>query len=97
MKLDESPDPHTPPAGKAMIIFVRSSGGGGVANYTLLDGKGNFVGELPAKGHTKYVTDAGHRTFIVWAENTTMVEADIAADKTYYVRSARAHGLVVRP
>ena len=85
MVLDKTPDSHRPPADKSMVIFVRTSGLGFQLNFTVIDGNGRFIGQVPAKGHVKHVTAPGHHRFIVWAENTEAMDAQLVAGRTYYV------------
>jgi hypothetical protein len=92
MVLDETPDSAVPAPGEAMIIFVRPSGMASGQSFTVLDGGGNFIGQLPSKGHVKHSTPPGHYRFLIWAENTETMEADVAADKTYYVEVATRMG-----
>ncbi len=86
MQKVDSPNSHTPPAGKSMLVFVRTSGMGWAIDFTVIDEKGDLVGVVPAKGNVKHVTEPGKQRYLVWAENIEALDADLAPDKTYYVK-----------
>jgi len=93
MEKDKTPDPIAAPAGKALIVFVRPSGVGYAVTFTVFDDKGNFVGQVPAKGHVMHVADPGHHNFIVWAENTTLCDVTVSAGKIYIIEVATRTGM----
>jgi hypothetical protein len=105
MTKNETPVPATPEPGKARIVFVRPSGFGYAVTFTVVDEKGNFVGQVPAKGHVLHSVAPGRHRFLVWAENTAVVDCEVAAGRTYYVEvaskmgmwAARGHLLPVKP
>jgi hypothetical protein len=102
MVKDETPEPLQPPSGEALIAFVRP--GGLSATFTVIDDKGNYIGQIPTDSHVLHATAPAHYRYIVWAENTSVLDADVAAGKTYIVEvaprmgmwSARAHLLPVK-
>jgi len=105
MVRDETPEPATPPEGKALIVFLRPGGYASGITFTVIDENGEFVGQTPAKGHVLHVTDPGKHRYLVWAENTAVLEAEVAAGKVYFVRvaprmgawTARGHLLALKP
>ena len=104
MTRDETPDAIQAPAGQALIVFVRPSGLGAAINFTVFDDKGDFVGQVPAKGHVMRAAAPGRHRYVVWAENTAVANVEVAAGKTYIVEvaarmgawAARAHLLPVK-
>jgi len=104
MLKDETPDAIQPQAGQALIVFVRPSGFGHGATFAVFDDQGNFVGQVPAKGHVMHHATPGRHRYLVWAENTAVLDAEVAAGKIYIVEvparmgawSARAHLLPVK-
>ncbi|MHC4958811.1 MAG: hypothetical protein ACYTGN_10590 [Planctomycetota bacterium] len=101
---DETPEPAESKAGQATIVFVRPSGFGYAITFTVLDAEGNFVGQMPAKGHVVHHVPPGSHRFLIWGENTAVMESTVEAGKVYYVEvdaamgmwAARAHLLPVR-
>jgi hypothetical protein len=104
MTKDETPDAIEPQAGQALIVFVRPSGAAYAMEFSVIDDKGNYIGQVPAKGHVLHAAAPGRHTYIVWAENTAVLDAEVAAGKTYIVEvaprmgmwAARAHLLPVK-
>jgi hypothetical protein len=103
MVRDMNPDPPTAPPGKAMIVFVCEEAG--AQPFTILDDQGRFVGQVPNQGYLQHVTDPGRYRYLLWAENTAALDAEVAAGKTYFVLvdvrmgwwSARGHLLAIKP
>jgi len=104
MTKDETPDAIQAPAGKALIVFVRPSGMAYAIDFTVFDDKGKFIGQVPAKGHVMHTAAPGRHRYAVWAENTAVLDAEVAAGKIYIVEvaprmgmwAARAHLLPVK-
>jgi hypothetical protein len=94
-----------PPAGSATVVFLRPSNFGYATTPTILDQQGGFVGQSVASSQFAATVPAGKHMFVVWAENTGALQADLAPGKTYYVHvslkmgalSARAHLLALKP
>jgi hypothetical protein len=94
-----------PAADQATVVFVRPSSFGGGLKQTILDGKGRFLGEALPSSRFSVTLPPGEHTFIVWAENTSAVKANLAAGKIYFVEvslsmgalSARADLVPVKP
>ena len=100
-----SPQSVKPVADQATVVFVRPSGFGGALKQTILDGKGQFLGDSLPSSRFAVKMPPGEHTFIVWAENTNAVKANLAAGKVYFVEvslsmgalSARADLIPVKP
>ncbi len=97
--------PTSPVPGEATVVFVRPSGFGAALKQTILDGKGRFLGEALPSSRFAVRMPPGEHTFVVWAENTSAVKANLTAGKLYFVEvslsmgalSARADLLPVKP
>jgi hypothetical protein len=74
-----------PQPGQALVVFVRPSGFGAAIHPTILDESGRFVGEANARACFGVTVPPGRHRFVVWAENTDALDADVVADKTYFV------------
>ncbi|NUO53821.1 MAG: hypothetical protein HOV80_33670 [Polyangiaceae bacterium] len=95
----EVPRMPAPSSDRATVIFVRPSSFAGSLLVTVLDDKGQFIGDaLPSSWFFTSV-EPGEHTFISWAENTAALRAKLAPGKLYFVEvdvklgalSARAH------
>jgi hypothetical protein len=87
-----APQPVKPAADGAVVVFVRPSSFGGALKQTILDGKGRFLGEALPSSRFSVTLPPGEHTFIVWAENTGAVKADLASGKVYFVEVALSMG-----
>jgi hypothetical protein len=74
-----------PPPGKALINFHRPTSYGKNALYPIFDGEGKFICDMPGNSVYQYPCPPGRQLFIGWAEQVSVVDADVAADKTYDV------------
>ena len=78
----------TPAAGpapdKALVYFMRPSGMGFAVHFQIWDSD-HFVGLSQAKSYFVYECDPGTHLFIGIAENKVALQADVEADKSYYV------------
>jgi hypothetical protein len=71
------------PAGKALVNFHRPSKWGGAERFAIFDGKGTMLVDLPGGAEFQYVCDPGEQVFIAWADQVSLVKADVAAGKVY--------------
>jgi hypothetical protein len=105
MTKEQSTAPMAPAAGKALLVFVRPSNWGWDVTFTVVDGKGEFVCQVPAKGHVLHNVAPGKHRFLLWAGNTAVVDCEVAAGRTYVIEvearwgswSARGHLMPVKP
>src|SRR4051812_454101 len=65
----------------ATVIFVRHSGLGGAIRTTIIDEHGDFVGDSLAHAAFARKYPPGRHLFVAWAENTDVLQADLAAGK----------------
>ncbi len=72
-----------PPPGKALINFHRPSNYGGMEKYAIFDGDGNMLIDLPGRSEYQHVCAPGKHVFIGWADQVSVVEAEVEADKIY--------------
>lgn len=73
-----------PKEGKCMVYIARRSSTAMLIKFSIYDGE-TFLGKL---GHNKYFAyecDPGHHVFIAKSENTSYIEADLEANKTYVI------------
>jgi hypothetical protein len=77
-----------PPAGKALVVFLRPSAYGSIIKSSVYDisaGQEIFIGIVAYKDKVAYVADPGERLFMVVGENVDFMDAKLEADKTYHV------------
>jgi hypothetical protein len=99
------PRPFSCPPDAAMVIFVRPSKFAWAVSANILDERGRFLGDSPAKGHFSTVVPPGRHMFVVWAENTDALVADLAPGRIYFIEvaatmgafSARMHLKAIKP
>ncbi|WP_147821945.1 hypothetical protein [Salidesulfovibrio onnuriiensis] len=74
--------------GKAVIVFMRPSSFGGAVQspvFRLTDDSQEFLGIVSSKTMLAYEAAPGKHVFMVTGETANFVEADVIADKIYYV------------
>lgn len=82
---DQNPKPE---AGKALVVFLRSSFvGGGISSsvYEAPDSETRFLGIVQNKDKLAVQLEPGEHRFMVIAENADFLDAKLDAGKTYYV------------
>jgi len=94
-----------PTASTAVVTFIRPSRYSTTNEPTILDESGRFVGECDASSKFSVAVAPGHHVFVVWAENSDALVADVAPGKHYFVEvsptegwtSARFHLIALTP
>jgi hypothetical protein len=94
-----------PPPGQALVVFVRPSSFARSMRFTVLTSRGQFLGDSLPSSHFAVALPPGQHVFLVWAENTGALRAELAPGRIYYVEvsakmgfgSARAHLLAITP
>ncbi|MBI2396029.1 MAG: hypothetical protein HYV09_41080 [Deltaproteobacteria bacterium] len=94
-----------PVVDRATVVFIRPSSFGAAIKPTIVDGRGRFMGD--AEGSTFFVRELepGPHLFLVWAENTGPLMANLLPGRVYFVEvaikpgawTARAHLLAIAP
>jgi hypothetical protein len=79
------PEPMGAPPNKARVVFVRPSSMAYGVIFTIIDERGNFLGDSTANGRFSVFLDPGEHYFIVWTETTETAKATLAPGRTYYV------------
>lgn len=77
-----------PQPGKALVVFMRPSSFGGAIQSSVYDTRGDdndFIGVVSARTKLAYQAFPGHHLFMVVAEYSDFMNADLVAGKTYYV------------
>jgi hypothetical protein len=90
---------------RAVVVFVRPSKFAFAVSANVLDENGRFLGDSPAKGHFAAYVPPGRHTFVVWAENTDALVADLAPGRICFVEvyatpgafSAQMHLKAIKP
>jgi hypothetical protein len=85
MSANPSPTPVATAPDQATVVFLRPSLYGGAARFFVVDGEGNYLGDLRGQEYFVRRFAPGSHRFVAWAENADMVQADLAAGKIYYV------------
>ncbi|MCR8666523.1 hypothetical protein NO995_02440 [Aestuariibaculum sp. M13] len=70
--------------GRAAVYFTRSSGLGGLVNFTYFDGK-KVIGKFNGSKYMKYECEPGKHLFWARSENKSFVEAELLGGKTYII------------
>ena len=94
-----------PQSGKSRVVFIRPSAFASGVKFTLFTGRGEFLGDSLPESHFAVDLPPGQKVFIVWAENTAALQANLAPGCTYFVEvasklgftAARAHLLAMKP
>ncbi|WP_066016659.1 hypothetical protein [Endozoicomonas atrinae] len=82
----------TPDQGKALVHFMRPSVLGGAIQSTVYDGT-EYLGTVSSQTRLAYQADPGKHMFMAIGESADFLEADLAAEKTYYVIVAPRMGV----
>jgi len=80
-----------PVEGKSVIYFMRTSGGGALMNFRFFDGE-TYLGKFGGVNYLRYECEPGEHLFWVKAENTDFLEADLEANKIYFVEANAVMG-----
>lgn len=73
------------PPDQALVVVMRPSDFGSAVRFTVVDDQGRFLGQPLATSYYVLRLPPGRHTFVAWAENADMVEADLAPGKVYYL------------
>jgi len=79
-------------ADSATVVFVRPSEFGGADRVKIIDGKGRFLGESMPETYFATKVPPGEHLFIAWGELTSVVKANVAAGRVYYVELSGPSG-----
>jgi len=99
------PRPIAAQADAAAIVFVRPSKLAFAVSANIIDEQAHFIGDIPAAGHFSAMVAPGHHVFVIWAENTDALVADLLPGKIYFVEvevgwgalSAHFHLKAIKP
>lgn len=81
-----------PESGKALVNFMRPSNFGGAIQSTVYDGD-KYIGTVSANTKICYQAEPGKHLFMVIGESADFMEAELVANKTYYVTVAPRMGV----
>lgn len=82
-----------PPADEAIVTFLRPSIVGGAIRFGLWDGE-NLIGVSTSGSLIEYKTKPGEHLFLARSENWSLVKANLAAGKKYYVMVRPQFGII---
>jgi hypothetical protein len=99
------PQPIAASPNQAMVVYVRPTKQAYAISANILDENGRFLGDMPAQGHFAVALPPGRHTFVVWAENTDALSAELMPGKIYFVEvyasmgawSAHMHLRAIKP
>jgi len=91
--VSESDRIQKPSAGKTLLIFMRPSFFGGAIQSVIYDGDA-YIGTLSAGKQIAYETTPGEHMFMVVSEAADFMQANLAADKTYYTAVVSRPGIM---
>nr|WP_321237049.1 hypothetical protein [uncultured Psychroserpens sp.] len=81
-----------PPAeGKSVIYFMRTSSLGAIMNFRFFDNE-TYLGKFGGVNYLRYECEPGEHIFWVKAENTDYLEANLEANKVYFVETNAVMG-----
>lgn len=89
---DARPTPPPRPD-QAKVVVYRTAAFGGADNYPVYDGDGTLLGFTETDCYFEILRPPGKHLFAALGEGEAMVEADLAAGKTYYIRAYSKFGL----
>jgi hypothetical protein len=81
------------PPNKARVVFVRPSDFQLALVFTIIDERGNFLGDSTGSGHFSVFLDPGEHYLIAWTEGTETVKATLAPGRTYYIEVRPTWGM----
>ena len=86
----------TPPPGpdRAKVIVYRTAAFGGADNYPVYDDAGNLLGFTETDCYFEILRPPGRHRFAALGEGESVVFADLAAGRTYYLRASSKFGIV---
>ena len=73
-----------PSEGKALVNFIRPSGYGRAAGFTIWNGD-KLIGMSFGKQSFQYECDPGKHLFITWSEYKSPLEAELLPNRVYFV------------
>jgi hypothetical protein len=92
MRPSETPHALRAPADQALVVFIRPSGLAGGVGANILDEQGRFLGDSLASTWFAVPMTPGRHLFVVWAENTDALSAELAPGRIYYIEVAPSMG-----
>jgi hypothetical protein len=85
MRPVQGPEPRDVPPNLARVTFVRPSNFQLANVFTIIDERGDFLGDSTGNGRFSVLFEPGEHYFIAWTESTETVKATLAPGRTYYV------------
>lgn len=82
-----------PSEGKSMVYIARRSIVAFLIKFSIYDGD-TFLGKLGADRYFAYECDPGEHVFVAKSENTSYIEANLEANKTYLIDAEVKTGIL---
>ena len=82
-----------PSNGKALVYFVRASGGGALINFRYFDGE-QYLGKTNGVNYFTYECEPGEHVFWVAAENRDFVRGTLQPNATYVLEARPRPGII---
>ena len=71
--------------GSATVVFLRPSSYGRAARFFVVDGDGQYLGDMQGREYFAHKFAPGSYKFLAWAENAEMLQAELSPGRIYYV------------
>jgi hypothetical protein len=93
---DASPS-SAPGAGQAKVVVFRPSSFAGTTQFPIYEyaqDDATLMGFAESGCYFEYLCPAGRHLFLTWGEGEAFIEAELAPDKTYFVRCFARFGVI---
>ena len=90
---DAQPSPPPGPD-QAKVVVYRTAAFGGADNYPVYDDAGNLLGFTETDCFFEILRPPGRYRFAALGEGESIVDAELAGGKTYYLRASSKFGIV---
>jgi hypothetical protein len=87
------PQPMQARPDAALVVFIRPSAYAWAVTADVMDETGHFVGRMVPRGNFAVQMAPGRHLFIIWAENTDVLQADLLPGHIYFVESYLTPGM----
>jgi len=85
MRVQQPPQQIQPLPDQAVVVFLRPSNYGRKVRFTIVDGQGNWLGNMQGRQYFVTTYPPGQYEFVVHAENNDLMQANLTAGRVYYV------------
>jgi hypothetical protein len=91
---DSQPGPPPGPQESKVVVYRSAKWGGGkhFPIYEYVNEEGKLIGFTETDCFFEYRCAPGKHLFLTWGEGSAFIEADLAPQKTYYIRAYSKYG-----